>query len=111
MGEGQLTTQALPPTTAVSIIAAAPPSVASAETVTPPAPSGVPASPEARSTEFRAVEGGSEMQSGTALLTEAYAAIWLCAFALLFAGVRRMKKLDQRIDALAEEVARSRKKE
>jgi len=84
----------------VTIVPAAPPSDSAA-----PAAS---AAPDARNTEFRAVEGGTEMQSGTALLTEAYAAIWLCAFALIVAGLRKMRRLEARIEGLADELARAR---
>jgi hypothetical protein len=84
----------------VTIVPAAPPSDSAA-----PADS---AAPDARNTEFRAVEGGTEMQSGTALLTEAYAAIWLCAFALIVAGLRKMRRLEARIEGLADELARAR---
>ena len=48
------------------------------------------------------------MQSGTALLTEAYAAIWLLALGLVLVGLRRMKRLEARLDGLADEIARAR---
>ena len=35
------------------------------------------AEPDSRAATFRAVEGGTETHSGTVLLVEAYAAIWL----------------------------------
>lgn len=76
----------------------------------PPA-EGTAAAPDARSTEFRAVEGGAEMQSGGVLLTEAYAAIWLCVFALVVAGMRRLRKLESRLDGLSQEVARAREQQ
>ncbi len=66
--------------------------------------------PEQRSTEFRAVQGGKEMQSGAALLTEAYAAIWLCALALVLLGLVRVRRLESRLDQLAADVARARAK-
>ncbi len=66
------------------------------------------ATPEQRSTEFRAVTGGDQMQSGTALLTEAYAAIWLCLLGLVLLGMRRVRRLEGRLDQLAGDVARAR---
>lgn len=76
----------------------------------PPA-EGTASTPDARSTEFRAVEGGSEVQSGVALMTEAYAAIWLCVFALVVAGMRRLRRLESRLDGLSQEVARAREQQ
>jgi uncharacterized small protein (DUF1192 family) len=76
----------------------------------PAAPPSASAEPTAdqRSTEFRAVEGGAEMQSGTALLTEAYAAIWLLAFGLVLLGMKKLRRLEQRLDGLSAEIARAR---
>ncbi|MBM4358190.1 MAG: hypothetical protein FJ096_08765 [Deltaproteobacteria bacterium] len=73
----------------------------------PPASSAEPTA-EGRSTEFRAVEGGAEMQSGTALLTEAYAAIWLLALGLVLLGMRKLRRLEARLDGLSSEIARAR---
>lgn len=55
---------------------------------------------EERSTAFKAVEGGNEMQSGEALLVEAYAAIWVIVFLFILLGWRRQKELDARIATL-----------
>jgi hypothetical protein len=66
------------------------------------------ATPEQRNTEFRAVEGGDQMQSGTALMTEAYAAIWLCAFALVFMTMRKVGRLEDRLEQLAGDIAKAR---
>jgi CcmD family protein len=66
------------------------------------------ASPDDRSTAFRAVEGGSQMQSGEMLLVEAYAAIWVIVFALVFFTWRRQKKIDARVAALEAAVAKAR---
>ncbi|WP_437681187.1 CcmD family protein [Sorangium sp. So ce131] len=53
-----------------------------------------------RAQAFRAVQGGNDLQSGEKLLVEAYAAIWLIIFALVFLSWRRQKQIDRRIDAL-----------
>lgn len=75
---------------------------------TQPAATAAPsATPEQRSQEFRPVEGGGEVQSGTVLLTEAYAAIWLCVLALVLFGMRRLRRLEARLDRLAEDVRRA----
>jgi len=63
-------------------------------------PEGTSASPDQRSTGFRAVEGGPEIASGTTLLTEAYAAIWLLLLGFLVLGWRRQIKIDTRVDEL-----------
>lgn len=73
----------------------------------PPSASAEPTA-DARSAEFRAVEGGAEMQSGTALLTEAYAAIWLLALGLILQGMRKLRRLERRLDGLSDELARAR---
>lgn len=61
-----------------------------------------------RATEFRAVEGGSETRSGTVLLVEAYAAIWLILFAMLLLGHFKQRRIDARIDELEKAVERAR---
>ncbi|MFO0760239.1 MAG: CcmD family protein [Byssovorax sp.] len=72
------------------------------------APAPIPAVPSAddRSTSFRAVEGGGEMQSGEKLLVEAYAAIWLVLFALIFISWRRQKSIDARVVVLESAIAK-----
>jgi hypothetical protein len=62
--------------------------------------------PGERSTEFRAVEGGTEMVSGGTLLVEAYAALWLILLAFLLVSWRRQARIDSRIDELEKAVAR-----
>lgn len=64
--------------------------------------------PDDRSTTFRPVQSG-EMQSGEKLLVEAYAAIWLLVFALVFATFRKQRKMDQRIQALEESIEKARR--
>jgi CcmD family protein len=58
-----------------------------------------------RSTAFRPVEGGGEMQSGEKLLVEAYAAIWLILFVLLVSSRRKQRRLDERVSALESALA------
>jgi CcmD family protein len=67
------------------------------------------ASPDARSSEFRAVEGGAEARSGTVLLVEAYAAIWLIIFGFIWLTFRRQRKLDSRIAELEIALQKARK--
>jgi hypothetical protein len=59
-----------------------------------------------RSTEFRAVEGGTEMVSGGTLLVEAYAALWLILLAFLLVSWRRQARIDARVDELEKALAR-----
>ncbi|WP_438020029.1 CcmD family protein [Sorangium sp. So ce315] len=61
-----------------------------------------------RAQAFRPVEGGNELQSGEKLLVEAYAAIWIIIFALVFLSWRRQKQIDRRIDALEAALQRAR---
>lgn len=63
-----------------------------------PSPVGSAAeTPDDRATAFRPVEGGTQMQSGEKLLVEAYAAIWLIAFAFILLSWRRQRHIDRRI--------------
>jgi CcmD family protein len=64
-----------------------------------------------RSTSFRPVQGGNELQSGEKLLVEAYAAIWLILFALVLFSWRRQRRLDDRMGALSAAIDKARKKE
>lgn len=63
---------------------------------------------EERSTAFKPVQGGTEMQSGEALLVEAYAAIWAIVFVYLLLAWRRQKRLDARISTLDAALAKAR---
>lgn len=67
-----------------------------------PAPgnSAAPKSTDDRATTFRAVEGGTQMQSGEKLLVEAYAAIWIIAMIFLVSIFRRQKRIDARMASL-----------
>lgn len=68
----------------------------------------LPRTVEDRSTTFRPVQGGEQMQSGERLLVEAYAAIWIVLFALLLLGWRRQRKIDARIAGLETALAQAR---
>ncbi|MBK9264319.1 MAG: CcmD family protein [Polyangiaceae bacterium] len=59
-----------------------------------------PKSADDRSTAFRPVEGGTQMQSGEKLLVEAYAAIWIITLIFIVSLFRRQKRVDQRIASL-----------
>jgi hypothetical protein len=62
--------------------------------------------PAQRGTEFRAVEGGSEMVSGGTLLVEAYAALWLILLGFLLVSWRRQSRIDARVAELERSMAR-----
>jgi hypothetical protein len=61
-----------------------------------------------RSTAFRPVVGGNELQSGEKLLVEAYAAIWLILFALVLLSWRRQRGMDERMNTLEGAIAKAR---
>lgn len=63
--------------------------------------------PAQRSTEFRAVEGGTEMVSGGTLLVEAYCALWIILLGFLLVSWRRQARIDARVDELEKALARS----
>ena len=63
---------------------------------------------EERGEAFKPVDGASNMQSGEALLVEAYAAFWLVLFALIALGWRRQRQLDQRVGDLETAIDRAR---
>jgi hypothetical protein len=68
----------------------------------------VPRTVEDRSTTFRPVQGGDQMQSGEHLLVEAYAAIWVVLFALILLGWRRQRRIDARVAGLEVALAAAR---
>ena len=68
----------------------------------------VPKTVDDRSTTFRPVQGGDQMQSGERLLVEAYAAIWIVLFALILLGWRRQRKIDARVAGLEAALAQAR---
>ena len=65
-----------------------------------------PAEPPPRGTEFRAVEGGTEMVSGGTLLVEAYAALWIILLGFLLVSWRRQSRIDARVAELEQALAR-----
>ncbi len=67
------------------------------------------ATPDDRSTSFRPVEGGPEMRSGTVLLVEAYAAIWLVLMVWLLMLWRKQRTLHERLDEVERGLARAEK--
>ena len=67
---------------------------------------GAPAEPGQRSTEFRAVEGGTETMSGGTLLVEAYAALWIILFGFLLISWRRQVRIDARVAELERALSR-----
>jgi CcmD family protein len=76
-----------------------------------PAPTATAPSADDRSTAFRPVEGGTEMQSGEKLLVEAYVAIWIVLFAFVLISWRRQRKLDERVASLEAAVEAARREE
>lgn len=65
-----------------------------------PAAAPAPKTADDRSTTFRAVEGGTQMQSSEKLVVEAYAAIWIISFIFLVSIFRQQKRIDARIASL-----------
>ena len=80
---------------------------------TPRATASAPTAPvpgaEDRSTAFRPVQGGNELQSGEKLLVEAYAAIWVILFALVLFSWRRQRRLDDRMGVLSAAIDKARR--
>jgi hypothetical protein len=74
----------------------------------PPPPATALTNADDRSTSFRPVEGGQELQSGEKLLVEAYAAIWLILFALVLLSWRRQRGLDDRMATLTAAIEKAR---
>jgi hypothetical protein len=62
--------------------------------------------PDDRATEFKAIEGG-EHYSGSTLLVEAYAAIWLILMAWLLLLWRKQQALTARLDGLEAAIDRA----
>jgi hypothetical protein len=72
-----------------------------------PAPSASSESPDNRSTTFQAVQGGPEQHSGSTLLVEAYAVLWVILMAWLFFTWRRQATLGARLDGLERAIDRA----
>lgn len=64
---------------------------------------------EAQANEFRAVQGGTEIASGSTLLVEAYAVIWVILFGLFFLSWRRQARLEDKIADLERAVGKARR--
>jgi hypothetical protein len=84
------------------------PSVASTGDALGNGPPGTTA--EDRSTTFRPVTGGQELQSGEKLLVEAYAAIWVILFAVVLMSWRKQRAVDDRLNGLEASIAKARAK-
>ncbi len=68
------------------------------EVQAPPAASAQ--TPDSRATTFQPVEGGPEQHSGSTLLVEAYAVLWVILMAWLLFLWRRQATLRVRLDRL-----------
>ena len=66
--------------------------------------------PDDRSTEFHAVQGGTEMRSGEQLLVEAYALIWLFMLAWLVIVWRKQNVVSSRLRDLEAAIVRAERK-
>ncbi len=71
-----------------------------------PASSG-PKTADDRSTTFQPVEGGTEQHSGTTLLVEAYAVLWVILMAWLLFQWRKQSALKARLDGLESAIDRA----
>jgi len=69
-----------------------------------------PGTADDRSTSFRAVEGGNQMQSGEKLLVEAYAVIWIVVVVFVVSMFRRQRRLDRQITSLEAALDKARQK-
>jgi len=72
-----------------------------------PAPSASASVPSAVD-GFKRVDDAPEMQSGEALLVEAYAFMWVVLFGLVLATWLRQRSLDTRMNELEAAIARAR---
>ncbi len=70
----------------------------------PAASAPLPAAPDG----FKRVDDAPEMQSGEALLVEAYAFIWVVLFGLVLMTWLRQRSLDTRMNELEAAIARAR---
>ena len=69
-----------------------------------PSASAAPAAPDG----FKRLDDGPQMQSGEALLVEAYAFIWVVLFGLVLATWLRQRGLDARMSELEASIAKAR---
>lgn len=63
--------------------------------------------PDDRSTTFQPVEGGTETRSGTTLLVEAYAVLWVILIGWLLISWRKQAALNARLDDLEHAIDRA----
>lgn len=70
-----------------------------------PAPSA--SSTAAPTPGFNAVESGGQMQSGEALLVEAYIAIWVLLFAFIVIAWRRTRRVEDKVAELEKAIERA----
>jgi len=71
------------------------------------APASSSGTPDGRSTTFQAVEGGGETRSGSTLLVEAYAVLWLILMTWLVLLWRKQASLNARLDGLERAIDRA----
>jgi len=64
----------------------------------------VEATPDDRSSTFKAVKGGGETVSGGALLIAAYAFVWVALFVVILNVFRRQTKVAERLAALEDAI-------
>ena len=74
---------------------------------TQPAPAPTGSTPDDRSTTFQPVTGGEEQHSGTTLLVEAYAVLWVILMAWLLFMWRKQATLGTRLDDLEKAIDRA----
>lgn len=74
-----------------------------------PTTTAAPASstPDDRAATFQAVEGGAETRSGSALLVEAYAVLWVILMAWLWLSWRKQAALHARLADLERAIDRA----
>ena len=66
----------------------------------------VQATPSSRDIQFQPVQGGADTTSGSTLLVEAYAAIWIILLGFLLLGWRRQSRLEAKVKELERAVAK-----
>jgi CcmD family protein len=74
--------------------------------VVPAAPASS-ASPDSRDTQFQAVDGGTETHSGSTLLVEAYAVLWVILMGFVVAMWRKQSSINTRLDDLEKTIDRA----
>jgi CcmD family protein len=66
-----------------------------------------PQAPDDRATEFTAVDANAERYSGSTLMVEAYAAIWLILMIWIYMLWRKQASLAERLDDLERTIDRA----